>query len=242
MRRIVLALASALSVSTIQSASAADIPAPIYKAAPAAVVVRNWTGCYIGINGGYGWGHKDFISDAGDLGSHTAEGGVAGGQVGCDYQTGPWVFGIRGMFDWADMTGSHIDPAGTAVLSTRVRSFETAVGRVGYAFLPNTLVYAAGGFAWVQDKHWITGIAGDEIGSANVTRTGYTVGGGLEHMFAPGWSAFIEYDYIHCGCVVPFTPPGGGSQLPIIGGSTEIDVKQNVSLILVGVNYRFAIR
>jgi outer membrane immunogenic protein len=246
MRRIVFALACALSVGTIQSASAADIPAPIYKAPPATVVVRNWTGCYIGGNGGYGWGHKDFISVAGvDLGSHTADGWVVGGQVGCDYQTGPWVFGVRGMFDWADMTGSHIGPTGTAVFNTRVRSFETAVGRAGYTISPNTLVYALGGFAWVQDRHWITTVTpGDEIGNANVTRTGYTVGAGLEHMFAPSWSAFIEYDYIHCGCVIPITPvPGGSLPLPpVLGGSTEVDIKQNVSLILVGVNYRFAIQ
>jgi outer membrane immunogenic protein len=241
MRRIVLALASALSVGTIQSASAADIPAPIYKAPPAAVVVRNWTGCYIGGNGGYGWGHKDFIDVQGvlgDLGSHTAEGGVAGGQVGCDYQTGPWVFGIRGMFDWADMTGSHTDLASATIYNTRVKSFETAVGRVGYTLLPNTLAYALGGFAWVQDRHTLTTLAGVETASANVSRTGYTVGGGLEHMFAPNWSAFIEYDYIYCGCVIPFTPEN--PQIP--PPTTQIDIKQNVSLVLVGVNYHFSIR
>lgn len=79
MRRIVLALASALSVGVLQSASAADIPAPVYKAPPAAVVVRNWTGCYIGGNGGYGWAPKDFsdVASGASLGSHTAEGGVA---------------------------------------------------------------------------------------------------------------------------------------------------------------------
>jgi len=241
MRRIVLALASALSVGTIQSASAADIPAPIYKAPPAAVVVRNWTGCYIGINGGYGWGHKDFISDAGDLGSHTAEGGVAGGQVGCDYQTGPWVFGIRGMFDWADMTGSHIDPAGTAVLSTRVRSFETAVGRVGYAFAPNTMVYALGGAAWVQDHHWFATNAGVETATLDVGRTGYDVGLGLEHMFAPGWSAFIEYDYLGFNCKINTTVLTTNFLGPT-GAVVPVNIEQNVSTVLVGVNYHFAIR
>src|SRR5664280_2079646 len=183
MRRIVLVLASALSVGVLQSASAADIPAPVYKAPPAAVVVSNWTGCYIGINGGYGWGRKDFSSDTlGDLGSHTATGGVAGGQVGCDYQTGPWVFGIRGMFDWADMTGSHINPAGTSIYKTRVQSFETAVGRVGYTLWPDTLVYALGGIAWLQERHTITDLAGNELGFVNENRDGLTVGTGLEHM------------------------------------------------------------
>jgi len=241
MRRIVLVLASALSVGALQSASAADIPAPVYKAPPAAVVVRNWTGCYIGINGGYGIGHKDFIDVTTDasLGSHAASGGVAGGQVGCDYQTGPWVFGIRGIFDWADMTGSHINPAGTSIYKTRVQSFETAVGRVGYTLWPDTLVYALGGIAWVQERHTITDLAGVELGFANENRHGLTVGTGLEHMFAPGWSAFIEYDYIHCGCVVPVVPVPGAPPIPV---PPLIDVKQNVSMVLVGVNYRFSIK
>jgi outer membrane immunogenic protein len=240
MRRIVLALASALSVGVLQSASAADIPAPVYKAPPAAVVVRNWTGCYIGGNGGYGWAPKDFsdVASGASLGSHTAEGGVAGGQVGCDYQTGPWVFGIRGMFDWADMTGSHTDLASATIYNTRVKSFETAVGRVGYTVMPNTLVYALGGFAWVQDRHTLTTLDGVETGFANVTRHGYAVGGGLEHMFAPGWSAFIEYDYLHCGCVIPFTPVPNAPITP----PSEINIEQSVSMVLVGVNYHFSIR
>jgi outer membrane immunogenic protein len=241
MRRIVLALASALSVGALQSASAADIPAPVYKAPPAAVVVRNWTSCYIGINGGYGWAPKDFsdVPTGASLGSHTAEGGVAGGQVGCDYQTGPWVFGIRGMFDWADMTGSHTNLATATIYNTRVKSFETAVGRVGYTLMPNTLVYALGGFAWAQDRHTLTNLAGVEAGFANVNRHGYAVGGGLEHMFAPGWSAFIEYDYLKCGCVIPIVPVPGVPPIPV---PPELRIEQSVSMVLIGVNYRFSIK
>src|SRR5664280_2020110 len=229
MRRIVLALASALSVGALQSASAADIPAPVYKAPPAAVVVSNWTGCYIGINGGYGWGRKDFSNDTvGDLGSHTATGGVAGGQAGCDYQTGPWVFGIRGMFDWADLTGSNITPAGTLVANTRVGSFATAVGRVGYTLMPNTLVYALGGFAWVRDQHWFTTLDGVEIASTTVNRTGYDVGIGLEHMFAPGWSAFIEYDYLGFNCKINTTVLTTNFLGPT-GAVVPVNIEQNVS-------------
>jgi outer membrane immunogenic protein len=245
MRRVVL-LVSALSVGAFQSVSAADIPAPVYKAPPAAVDVRNWTGCYIGINGGYGWAHKEFVGDAGGLGSHTADGGVAGGQVGCDYQTGPWVFGIRGMFDWADMTGSHIDPTSTADFNTRVSSFGTAVVRVGYTYSPNTLVYALGGFARVRDRFLFTSIAGSEIGFANTTRTGFDVGIGLEHMFAPGWSAFVEYDFMGFGSLTPVefqaAPPPFTVALVPVGGSTPVVPKQNMSVVLVGVNYRFGTR
>jgi hypothetical protein len=57
-------------------------------------------------------------------------------------------------------------------------------------------------------------------------------------MFAPGWSAFIEYDYLHCGCVIPFTPVPNAPITP----PSEINIEQSVSMVLVGVNYHFSIR
>ena len=233
---------AAFGFGVAQSASAADMP---IKAPPAAVVVSTWTGFYIGANGGYAWAKKDWfdISDAASLGSHTAVGGVVGGQVGYDFQTGPWVFGIRGMYDWADLNGSNIVPMGTNIVSTNVRSFATAVGRIGYLFAPNTLVYGLGGAAWARDRYRISTGAGVEFGNASETKTGYVVGMGLEHKFAPNWSVFVEYDYMHCGCVVPvnsnpLAPPlVPGGVVPT--GQVPIDVTQQVSTVLLGINYRF---
>lgn len=236
-------LAAAVSFGVAQSASAADMP---IKAPPAAVMANNWTGFYVGANGGYAWAKKDWfdVLDTASLGSHTAVGWVLGGQIGYDFQTGPWVFGIRGMYDWADLNGSNVVPGGTNIMSTNVRSFATAVGRVGYLFEPNTLVYGLGGGAWAWDRYKVSTGAGVEFGNATETKSGYVVGMGLEHKFSRNWSVFAEYDYLRCGCVVPVTtttilapPLVPGGVVPT--GAVPIDIKQHLSIILVGINYRF---
>src|SRR5215213_4575710 len=88
----------------VAPAFAADIvrPAPIIVAPKAPVF--SWTGCYVGVNGGYGWGNKKFSSDTGILGDQTVnlhiKGWLAGGQVGCDKQfASGHVFGVEGMWD-----------------------------------------------------------------------------------------------------------------------------------------------
>src|ERR1051326_1864264 len=106
-------LLASMSLGAVQSAVAADMPVrgPVYKAAPA-VVGFSWTGCYLGGNVGGLWVDSDWTTPGGgDSGGHTASGVTAGGQIGCNYQTGPWVFGVEGMFNWADVDGSHVSPA-----------------------------------------------------------------------------------------------------------------------------------
>src|SRR5437870_2344897 len=101
MRRLVLATfaGAGFGLACTQIAFAADIPpapppppppAPYYK--PAAYSpIFNWTGFYLGLHAGGGWGKKDWSDPIliATLGSHTASGGLAGGQVGFNYQAGP---------------------------------------------------------------------------------------------------------------------------------------------------------
>jgi outer membrane immunogenic protein len=160
-------------------------PAPVYS----------WTGCYLGANVGYGWAPTKWSDPTTGLefASHTADGVVGGGQIGCDYQFDPrWVIGIRGMFDGTDMSGdSHkvIGAGGPDIFDhTRVSWFTTLTGRIAYAIQPITLLYVQAGAAWVRDKLdecCLSAAAPVDDGFANVTRTGWTVGVGLEHMFRP---------------------------------------------------------
>src|SRR5262245_58299456 len=110
--KLATALIAWSAANTIAPASAADLPVKAPRVAPAPVVT--WTGCYIGGNGGYGWARKEYVDPLdvppANLGSHDAKGGVGGGQVGCDYQTGAWVFGVQGMFDGASLRGEHLVP------------------------------------------------------------------------------------------------------------------------------------
>jgi outer membrane immunogenic protein len=237
MRRFSRALiAAAFSIAVLQSASAAP-PAPVWT----------WTGCYIGGNVGYGWAPTTWSGNGLDFASHTATGAVGGGQVGCDYQTNRWVFGIQGLFDAAGLKGSSanllLDPNGGVIDTTKVTWLATLTGRVGYAFAPMTMFYVKGGIAWVHSKFteccqtaifFLDSIGFLADGVADVTRSGWTIGAGLEHAFAPSWSAFLEYDYIGLGShAVTFSPINNAP------GPFIYHIDQNAHLILAGVNYRF---
>jgi outer membrane immunogenic protein len=198
------------------------------NAAPLAPAI-NWTGCYVGANIGGGWGRDKWVSvnSPTDVGDPRYSGVLGGGQVGCDHQSGPWVVGLAGMFDWGSLKGSSIDPfSPTFNANTKVSSFDTATARLGYA-VDRALYYVDGGAAWVHNTRFYTPyVVGNQ--NASNTRAGWTVGIGLEYMIAPNWSWKIEYNHSDFGKAnfVPFT-----------GGSTTT---QNIDTVLLGLNYRFS--
>jgi outer membrane immunogenic protein len=212
---------------------AADLPtkAPVSKTAPAPVF--SWTGCYIGGNAGIGWSTQTYteLGDGDQFNKFTADGWAAGGQIGCDYQSGAWVVGIQGLWDWSNVSGQGTETIDTDFYDTaKVNSLATLTGRLGYALQPMTLVYIKGGAAWIRTHYFDGLIAGGAESSANLSRSGWTFGGGFEHMLAPNWSAFIEYNYANFGTQQPtFNPP-----------IFFTNVHQNLQTFLVGVNYRFS--
>src|ERR1700757_201543 len=145
-------------LGTITSASAADLPAQTYTKAPAMVAaVYDWSGFYIGINGGGGTSHNccllnnDGIAGAGLIspavseGCHDATGGLVGGQLGYRWQSANWVFGVEAQGNWADFSGSNTtfiggNPIGGAQDRTRIDAFGLFTGQVGYAW-NNVLAY-----------------------------------------------------------------------------------------------------
>jgi outer membrane immunogenic protein len=189
------------------------VKAPVYKAPAAAVY--NWTGCYVGGNIGYGW-QKSTSTDVDptgvppfDAGTNTGTGIVGGGQIGCDFQVAPnWVLGIQGMFDGADVKGSHIVPFSYAGTNTNTREtrtdfFATLTARIGYIVSPQAMLYFKGGAAWVKSRYSDTDPSGSNFvpfwGQARGTRTGWTIGGGGEYLLRPDWTVFIEYNYVDLG-------------------------------------------
>src|SRR5712672_732970 len=122
MKKILLGLAGFIALAV--PASAADLAVRPYSKAPVPMIaaIYDWSGFYIGANGGWGSSHKcwDFVTPAGALiaaeGCHDATGGVAGGQIGYRWQSGTWVFGFEAQGDWADLKGSNRTSAFPAVL------------------------------------------------------------------------------------------------------------------------------
>jgi outer membrane immunogenic protein len=250
MSKLLTGTIAAIALSVAIPALGADM-APRYSKAPAMappVMVYNWTGCYIGGNVGGAWariretsvsvGGVPFVSD---FGSSESSSVIGGAQIGCDYQfAGKFVVGIQGMFDFTDSRSRHVLPAfPTFYDETRTRDVFTVTGRVGYLFAPQVLAYVKGGGAWARvDTTRFSTVPAPTIVSESATgqnRQGWTVGGGVEWMFAPGWSVFGEYNYMDFGRknVGYVTGPLA------VGIPSVVSTRFEVQQALVGVNYKF---
>jgi outer membrane immunogenic protein len=211
-------------------AFSADMPV---KAPPMAVAPYDpWTGCYIGGNAGGGWGHEiGHFSNGTQYIDNKPSGFIGGGQLGCDYHSGSRVVGIRGLFDWSSMKdtkGNVFNPTGFFE-HTKISNFGTATARIGALVQPNTLLYVDGGWAWAKYKRFEDDAAGVFQFSENNNPSGWTIGAGLEWLFAPNWTLFVEYDYLNFGAEAVAHSTGGAPST----------IKDNVNAVLVGLNYRF---
>lgn len=174
------------------AALAADLSvAPLYKAPPAPAVPPpyNWSGFYLGANGGGGWSTSHWDS----AGSTNGSGGVIGGTAGLNWQTGHAVFGLEGDIDWSNVKGTTTSAACPAGCTTQNDWLATVRGRAGYAF-DRFMPYVTGGLAVGDVKASTPGLAG-----ANQTATGWTAGGGLEFALTNNWSAKAEYLHVDLG-------------------------------------------
>jgi outer membrane immunogenic protein len=178
--------AAALLFAAGLGAHAAD-SAPAYKARPAAVTAPfSWTGFYLGGNAGYGWANGGL------------RGVLGGGQLGYNWQTGNFVLGIETDFQTSGQRASNsVTTLGATFAETdKVTWFGTTRARAGFAQGP-WLFYGTGGIAYGQVK--IDGTAtGTVVGpySASGTKTGWTVGAGIENAIDKNWSWKLEYLYV----------------------------------------------
>jgi outer membrane immunogenic protein len=201
--------------SLMTAASAADLGARPYTKAPPLSPAYNWTGFYIGVMGGYAF-------DSGN------GGGFGGGTIGYNWQApgSQFVFGIE-----IDAAGASIKDSQTGVIfgvlttvESKVNALGSVTGRVGVA-ADAVLFYAKGGYAWANNELSASGIVN---GSDSHVHSGYTVGGGIEYMFAPNWSAKAEYMFTHLGSE-NYNVAGIGFD----SGTAEF------SSVKVGINYHF---
>jgi outer membrane immunogenic protein len=247
MKKLLLGTIGLVALAFTGPAVAADLP-PAYSKAPPTMMpaLYDWSGLYIGINGGGGWAHKCWslattsanvlLTPPAPEGCHDATGGTVGGQFGYRLQSDSWVFGVETQGNWASFKGSNTNlfigpPAVTD--NTRVDGFMTFTGQVGYSW--NTVLgYVKGGGAVVSDRFATYSIPGnllvDRVGD---TRWGGVVGAGLEYSFAPNWSAAVEYNHMFMGTksVTAVTPTGVFNATDRIG--------QNMDVVTARVNYRW---
>jgi outer membrane immunogenic protein len=243
MKKVLLTTVGLVALG-IAPALAADLPARTYTKAPAMVApVSDWSGFYVGLNGGGASSHEclTITNVAGNAvfpnseGCHNATGGMAGGQIGYRWQAANWVFGVEAQGDWANLTGSNASL--TALIpytnQTKVDAIGLFTGQVGYAW-NNVLLYVKGGAAITDNKYssffTATGI---QFNQASDTRWGGAVGTGLEMGFAPNWSVAVEYDHLFMGNP-NVTFPATNSAV-----SRADNIGQGVDMGTVRVNYRW---
>jgi outer membrane immunogenic protein len=233
MKKFWLGIFGLAALGIAAPASAADLAARPYAPPMAAPVVYDWTGFYIGLNGGWGQSQNcwDFVTASGAIvgdGCTDASGGVFGGQFGYRWQVSNWVFGLEAQGDWADLNRtrlSSIDP--TLSTTAKVDAFGLFTGQIGYAW-NNLLWYWKGGAAVTDNRFTAFDTAtGLGLASVSTTRWGAALGTGLEVGFAPNWSAGVEYDHIFMG--------SSGK----VSDSFLVVTPHDVNLITVRLNYRF---
>jgi outer membrane immunogenic protein len=231
MKKFLLGTVALVALGATVPALAADLAArPYYAKAPAyAAPIYNWTGFYIGGHlGGAFSSDNDFNGLV--TGSNSSGRFLGGLQGGADYQFAPnWVVGIEGQYSWLGNNNSVIFPLGY-VYANNQRALGSVTGRVGYTWGAG-LLYVKGGYAYSNNNETLTAtgvptVFAFDSGHSN----GYTVGAGLEYMFAQNWSAKAEYQYYNFGSSRFITPVA----LIPLGSFTTDD-----HTVKVGVNYRF---
>jgi outer membrane immunogenic protein len=233
MKKFLLVTSSLIALGAAAPASAADLAArPYTKAPPMVAAVYDWTGFYVGVNGGW-----DSVAPflIGPEGSHDATGGTVGGQVGYRWQAGTFVFGLEAQGNWADFSGSNVSVLFPGFRNhTNVDAFGLFTGQVGYA-VNNVLLYVKGGAAVTSNSYRINTVGGALFGTAeDDTRWGGTIGAGLEYAFAPNWSVGVEYNHLFMqDKTYNFVSPVG---LGIVGSDR---IRQDVDLVTARLNYRF---
>jgi outer membrane immunogenic protein len=218
--KLAISVAAAMSMLGVGSAGAADMAV---KARPMPVVAYNWTGCYIGANVGGKWartsGSADVAAATGPggafgafstpLNSDTADTIIGGGQIGCNWQAGNWVFGVEGDADgqrWRSsrVLGATVPPQFVPGDVFDVRSdWQASVrGRIGYAW-DRTLLYATGGVAFTNVRTGANFIAfggfPQTVGFDNKNLVGGTLGAGVEYAVTNNFTVGVEGRYTWYG-------------------------------------------
>jgi len=237
MKRI-LSIAAALALLSGTQVSAADLPPPPLYAPPP---VFSWTGFYLGINGGYGFGQSSWTDPFnGSTGNFNTSGFLIGGTVGANYQIGSFVIGLEGDADWNDANGTTFSVVGGCApapgfvggCTTQSDWLATIRGRAGFAW-DRILFYGTGGVAFGDVQ-----AAAGGFPFASGTQTGWTVGAGIEWAFAPNWTGKVEYLYVDLGNFsCPFASCGAINAAGTLTSPSTVTFTENI--IRAGINYKF---
>jgi len=202
----------------------------------------NWSGFYVGINGGYGWGKTNWeYINGGAKADHHINGGMAGGTAGANLQIFTYqgglsaiVAGIETDFDWTDFRGSGDCPNPRFQAKSSIDALATVRGRLGLAF-DRLLIYGTGGLALgLVDVNTVDTLgaaippSGTPKNGEDKWRTGYVVGAGVEYAFWKNFSLKVEYQYYDLG-----------KSTHKVDNDLPVRVGERGEFIRGGINYKF---
>src|SRR3981189_1780138 len=230
MKKFLLGTVALVALGATVPALAADLPARTYTKAPPAYAapIYNWTGFYIGGHPRRALpGHNSLTGNSGRF--------LGGVQGGADYQFAPsWVIGVEAQYSWLASNNTGLLFPGGVLVTSNSDQLGSVTGRLGYTWGP-ALLYAKGGYAWRDNNN--IGVSAAGVPAVFTTdgshKDGYTVGAGLEYMFAQNWSAKAEYQYYNFGSTTFTSGPAD-----ILGTRFRNDAHT----VKVGINYRFGQR
>jgi outer membrane immunogenic protein len=247
-----------LAAMIVGSAKAADLPLKVPAYAPPPLAASwSWTGFYLGVQGGAGWGTEERSSTALECSpvqcvlpfgippnesSFTLNGWHGGGTAGFNWQLGPIVFGAEGEISGANISGKADCTAlfrnlfgftSSSTCHTNLPVFGTVTGRLGVA-VDHALFYVKAGGAGAHLNHNINTVPFS--GSTGDNRWGFTAGTGIEYAFWGNWSAKLEYEFMDFGTKnIVFAVQTPGEAFNIF-----MDDRERIHVVKAGLNYRFS--
>jgi outer membrane immunogenic protein len=245
MKKILLGSVSAIALTC--SVHAADLPMKAPPAPPP--LLWSWTGFYVGVHGGV-VSHKGEFDDLGGFFngspiapvtySATKTGGMFGGHLGYNWQSGSVVYGLEGDFSglWAK-GGARGRPLFDSLASFDVNWLATIRARLGVTVSNATLLYVTGGvaFADVSNQARVTDFGPGYIMTVDKVKTGWTAGGGIEHRFAGNWTARLEGRYVDLGNSSTLCAPAGNGNCNL--WQYRGDFSNSLLIGLAGVSLKF---
>ena len=244
MKRILFTSVSLGVLALGSAAVGADLPA--YTKAPAvAAPLYDWSGFYVGVFGGGGFGNHNLNNALGPAGfanftvNYSSSGGIGGGEAGYNWQSGNVVFGVEGDAFWSGIKGNDFlgstDAFGNASTDqTSLRWGGTIRARGGIA-VDRLMLFFTGGWAYGSLQHTNTDTVFG-IDQFNNKRSGLTAGAGIAYAVTDNVIGKFEYRYYDFG---DYTRPAVGSTGVTLNGQLPYTVHNTYSVVTLGLDFKF---
>jgi outer membrane immunogenic protein len=239
MKRLLFTTVSLSVLGLMSPAFGADL-SPYVKAPVAALPIYDWSGFYVGVFGGGGFGSHNLNNALGPVGfanytiTYDSSGAIVGGEAGYNWQSGNIVLGVEGDGFWSGIKGSDRTQfnAGTLPIgssdATNLRNGATLRARGGIA-VDRLLLFFTGGWAYGNFTHTNTD-PGLGIDTFSTHRSGITAGGGIAYAVTDNLIGKFEYRYYDFGRYERLNP---------LNGQIPYTVNNTYSVVTLGLDFKF---